>query len=129
LRALREAAGLTQVALVAASGVTWEAISRLESGHTAPRAETERALAHALEVTPERFVGHDLVGVAELTVADAAARLEVPVGRVQRWLRTGRLSGIRVCRQWRVPAAAIDELARGGQLRGHSQRPAPRDRA
>ena len=122
LRALREAAGLTQVALVAASGVTREAISRLESGQTAPRAETVRALAQALEVAPERFVGHDPVGLAAVTVAEAAARLEVPVGRVRRWLRAGRLSGIRVCRQWRVPGVAIDELARSGQLRGRSHR-------
>ena len=39
---LREAAGLNQIQLAAASGLTHEAISRLETGHYAPYADTVR---------------------------------------------------------------------------------------
>ena len=45
LRALREAAGLTQLQLAAASGLTHEAISHLEVGRRSPLAETVRKLA------------------------------------------------------------------------------------
>ena len=49
LRALREAAGMNQIQLAAASGLTHEAISRLETGNNAPYAETVRKLARALQ--------------------------------------------------------------------------------
>src|SRR5436190_1581429 len=55
LRLLREAAGLSQQDLAAASGLTHEAISRLETGHNAPYADTVRTLAQALHVAPEQF--------------------------------------------------------------------------
>ena len=45
LRAIREAAGLNQIQLAAASGLTHEAISRLETGKCWPYAETVRKLA------------------------------------------------------------------------------------
>src|SRR3954471_23061762 len=61
LRALREAAGLTQLQLAAASGLTHEAISRRETGRHAASADTVRALAQALRVVPERFVGRDAI--------------------------------------------------------------------
>ena len=48
LRAIREAAGLNQIQLAAASGLTHEAISRLETGKCWPYAETVRKLAGAL---------------------------------------------------------------------------------
>src|SRR5918994_1963570 len=84
LRAIREAAGLNQIQLAAASGLTHEAISRLETGRCWPYAATVRALARSLGVEPERFVARDpTTGLSLLTVAAAAARLDVPAGRVQ----------------------------------------------
>lgn len=128
LRTLREAAGWTQIELAQASGLTHEAISRLEIGRAAPYAETVRRLARALHIEPERFVSHDQVGLTMLTVAETAARLGVPIGRVRRWLREGMLEGSRVSGEWRVPAIAVMELGRSGRLRGRSARLDPRYR-
>src|ERR671921_1921019 len=64
LRAIREAAGLNQIQLAAASGLTHEAISRLETGRCWPYAETVRKLAGALKVDPERFVARDKPGLS-----------------------------------------------------------------
>src|SRR5918994_7999086 len=80
LRAIREAAGLNQIQLAAASGLTHEAISRLETGKCWPYAETVRKLATALDVEPERFVARDSTGLTLMTVAEAASRLGVPAG-------------------------------------------------
>jgi excisionase family DNA binding protein len=129
LRMLREAAGLTQLELAAASGLRHETLSRLELGQQAASAESVRALAHALRVTPERFVSRDPGGVTMLPVAEAAARLGVPVKRLRTWLKAGVLAGSKVSRQWRVPAIAVAELGRSGRLRGRSRRLAPRSRA
>jgi excisionase family DNA binding protein len=128
LRALREAAGLTQLELAAKSGITHEAISNLEVGRRTPYAETVRKLARALRVEPGRFVGHEPIGLTALTVAEAAARLDVPAGRVQNWLREGMLSGKKASGQWRVPAVLVTELGRSGRLRGNSRRLDPRYR-
>lgn len=128
LRALREAAGLSQQALAAASGVTHEAISRLESGQGAPQAATVRQLARALGVAPERFIGDDPVGLTMLSIAEAAVRLEVPPARVRDWVRQGQLPGTKVSGRWRVPAIAVAELERSGRLRGRSRRLDPRYR-
>jgi excisionase family DNA binding protein len=128
LRAVREAAGLTQLELAARSGLTHEAISNLEVGRRTPYAETVRKLARALRVEPERFVGHEPIGLTVLTVAETAARLDVPAGRVQTWLREGLLSGTKVSGEWRVPAVAVTELGRSGRLRGQSRRLDPRYR-
>jgi excisionase family DNA binding protein len=128
LRALREAARLSQLQLAAASGLTHEAISRLEAGRKAPHGETVRVLAHALGVPPERFIGHDPIGLTMLTAAEAAAQLDVPVARVQTWLQDGVLPGTKVSQQWRVPAVAVAELERSGRLRGRSRRLDPRYR-
>jgi excisionase family DNA binding protein len=128
LRALREAAGLSQQQLAAASGLTHEAISRLETARLSPYAATVRALAQALRVEPERFVGRDPIGLTMLTSAEVAARLDVPVERVQKWLQAGLLAGTKVARQWRVPAVAVMELERSGRLRGRSRRLDPRYR-
>ena len=57
MRSLRLAAGLTQLDLAARSGITHEAISRLELGTRSPRAETVRRLANALDIEPSEFVG------------------------------------------------------------------------
>ena len=128
LRALREAAGLSQLQLASASGLTHEAISRLETGMNAPYAATVIALAQALEVEPEQFVSRERGGLTTLTVAEAAARLDVPAARVQRWLKAGELVGSKVSGQWRVPAVVVAELARSGRLRGRSRRLDPRYR-
>src|ERR687897_3935665 len=69
LRAIREAAGLNQIQLAAASGLTHEAISRLETGRCWPYAETVRKLAGALGVEPDRFITRDRSGLSLLTVA------------------------------------------------------------
>jgi transcriptional regulator with XRE-family HTH domain len=57
LRSLRLAAGLTQLDLAARSGITHEAISRLELGTRSPRSETIRRLSRALDVDPAEIVG------------------------------------------------------------------------
>jgi excisionase family DNA binding protein len=128
LRAIREAAGLNQLQLAAASGLTHEAISNLETGKRAPYATTVRALAQALAVGPEQFVSREPGRLTTLTVAEAAARLDVPAERVQRWLKAGALAGSKVSGQWRVPAVVVAELARSGRLRGQSRRLDPRYR-
>jgi excisionase family DNA binding protein len=128
LRAIREAAGLNQIQLAAASGLTHEAISRLETGRCWPYAETVRKLARALGVEPERFIARDKTGLTLMTVAEAASRLGVPAGRVQNWLRKGQVAGTKVSGEWRVPSVVIAELARSGRLRGRSGRLDPRFR-
>ena len=128
LRALREAAGMTQLELETTSGVTHEAISRLEKGRGAPYAETVRLLAHALRVDPRRFVSRETGGLTTLTAPEVATQLEVPVGRVQRWLREGTLPATKVSGQWRVLAVVVAEFSRSGRLRGRSRRLDPRYR-
>ena len=128
LRAIREAAGLNQLQLAAASGLTHEAISNLETGRRSPYATTVRALAQSLGVAPEQFVSREQAGLTLLTVAEAANRLDVPAGRVQTWLRQGLLAGTKVSGEWRVPAVVVAELARSGRLRGRSRRLDPRYR-
>jgi excisionase family DNA binding protein len=128
LRALREAAGLSQIALGAASGLSHEFISRLETGRSWPKAATVQALAQVLGVAPQHFVGSDPAGLTTLTVAEAATRLGVPVDRVQDWLRHGVLPGKKVSGQWRVLAVVVAELDRSGRLRGRSRRLDPRYR-
>ena len=130
LRAIREAAGLNQIQLAAASGLTHEAISRLETGTRAPYAETVRKLARALQVDPERFVARDkTTGLTLLTVG----RGRLPAGRAAgsgadlaaqgaaRGDEGLRASG--GCRRW-----SVAELARSGRLRGRSGRLDPRYR-
>ena len=128
LRVLREAAGCSQQQLATAGGLTHEVISLLETGRRSPRAETVRALATALEVTPEQVVAHDPVGLTTLTVAEAGAQLGVPSERVRIWLKEGTLPGIKIAKQWRVLAVVIAELERSGRLRGRSRRLDPRYR-
>ena len=128
LRLLREAAGLSQQDLAAASGLTHEAISRLETGYRAPYADTVRTLAQVLRVAPEQFVGFAAIGLSELSVREMAWRLGIPVNRACRWVREGVLPGRKVSGQWRVPAVAVRELGGSGRLRGESLRLDPRYR-
>jgi excisionase family DNA binding protein len=128
LRALREAAALTQLQVAAASGLSHEAISRLETGHYAASGETVLQLAHALRVKPEQFIRREPVGLTMLTVVEAASRLHVPARRVQTWLREGVLPGVKISGQWRVPMVVVVELIRSERLRGRSRRLDPRFR-
>jgi excisionase family DNA binding protein len=128
LRALREAAGMNQIQLAAASGLTHEAVSNIETGKRAPHAATVTRLAHALDVDPIQLVSQKPIGLTLLTAAEAAVRLDVPPGRVQIWVKQGELSGVKVSGQWRVPAVAVAELGRSGRLRGSSRRLDPRYR-
>ena len=128
MRALREARGLSQLDLAAVSGLTHEAISRLETRHNAPNADTLRALAQALHVAPEQFVGVQPIGLTELSVREVAQRLGIPTKRAGRWIREGVLPGRKVSGQWRVPAVAVRELGGSGRLRGQSLRLDPRYR-
>ncbi len=128
LRVLREAAGLTQLELAAASSLSHEAISRLELGRRAPQAETVRNLARALRVEPARFVDPEALAAVGITAAAAAGRLGVPANRVRTWLAGGKLVGVKVSGQWRVPVAAMAALEASGRLRGRSRRLDPRYR-
>lgn len=128
LRTVREACGWNQGQLATASGLTHEAISRLERGHHAPHAETVRALAEALGVAPDLFVNRQSIGLSLLTATEAANQLGVPTPRLLKWLRQGELPATKVSRHWRVPAIAVHDFARSGRLRGHSRRLDPRYR-
>jgi excisionase family DNA binding protein len=128
LRMLREAAGLTQLQLAAASGLTHEEISRLELGRYGARAPTVHALVRALGVEPMLFVSDDPMGLTLLTTEEAGTQLDVSARRVRTWLTEGVLEGRKVSGQWRVPAIAVMELARSGRLRGRSRRLDPRYR-
>jgi excisionase family DNA binding protein len=128
LRHLREAAGLTQLELEAATSLTHEAISRLEWGRCAPMVETVRKLAQALRVAPRVFVADEELAAVGLTTAATAERLGVPVSRVQTWLATGQLPGLKISGQWRVPVLALTELEASHRLRGRSRRLDPRFR-
>ena len=128
LRLLREAAGLNQLVLAARSGVTHEEVSRLELGHQTPLSGTVRALTRALGVEPSVFVGRSKLAPVGLTTTEVAERLEVPRGRVQTWLKTGKLPGVKVSGIWRVPREAVLDLERRDRLRGRSRRLDPRYR-
>jgi excisionase family DNA binding protein len=128
LRRLREAAGCSQLALAAASGVSHEAISVLEHGKRPATGPTIWRLATALGIDPVRFVDNTPIGLATLTVGEAAQRLGVPEQRLQRWLKEGQLPGHKVARQWRIPEIALTELERSGRMRGASRRLDPRYR-
>jgi transcriptional regulator with XRE-family HTH domain len=60
LRGLREAAGLSQYALAKKSGLTKQALSRLELGERAPTWQTVQLLASALGVDCSSFVDPNL---------------------------------------------------------------------
>lgn len=122
LRAMREVAGLTQIELAARSALSHDEISRLEAGAKAPQAATVARLARGLDCEPERFVADTPVGLQTVSVAEAAARLGVPHDRVQRWMRTGELPGVKLGGRWRIRVVILAELERSGRLRGASRR-------
>jgi len=75
LKALRESRNMSQYRLAKLLNTTPSLISRYESGQRTPRRETVRALAEALELSPEeqRLLYHaaGYVTVDELTVKQA----------------------------------------------------------
>ena len=62
--------------------------------------------------------------VADLSVAEAADRLELDPSRVRQLLRSGSLAGRRIGRDWLVSAEAVAHLARNRP--GGGRPPAPR---
>lgn len=46
-----------------------------------------------------------------LTVEDAAARLKVTPYTMRKWLRVGRVGGVKMGNMWRVPERALSALA------------------
>ena len=48
-----------------------------------------------------------------LTLAEVREFLKLSDSTVRRMLKDGRLTGVRVAGQWRIPRAAVEELARG----------------
>ena len=114
--------------LAALSGLTHEAISRLELGRPAPLVASVHKLARALAVEPALFVGREAVAPPGVPVAEAASLLGVPAGRVRTWLAAGTSAGVKLSGQWRVPATAVAELLASERLRGRSRRLDPRYR-
>jgi excisionase family DNA binding protein len=55
-----------------------------------------------------------------LRVADVAEQLSVAEETVRRWLRDGRLDGVRLSRRagWRIRQSSVDELLEGYALEG-----------
>ena len=128
LRAIREAAGLTQLQLAGVSGLPHESLSRWETGSWVPLGRNVTRLAQVLGVDPARFVSREELGLRLLTAAEAAAWLDVPRDRIWTWAKEGALPGVKSSGQWRIPAIAVMELARSGRLRGESRRLDPRYR-
>jgi acetyl-CoA synthetase len=48
------------------------------------------------------------------TVEEAAAEIKISPQTMAKWLRAGKIRGVRVGRLWRVPESALDEIAQGG---------------
>ena len=108
LRARREAAGMSQLDLAAVDGVVHEAISAMELGKRAPRPETIRRLARALDVQPTTLAAGE---PAEewLTAREAAKIAGRGEATVARWVKSGRLPGKKVAGRWRIPASVLNE--------------------
>jgi transcriptional regulator with XRE-family HTH domain len=85
LRSLRENAGLTPYALAKKSGLTKQAVYRLEAGTRDPAWETVQRLALALHVSCETFVDPALT-----LPANEPAR---PPGRPRKAPASGKASG------------------------------------
>jgi len=51
-------------------------------------------------------------------VPEAATVLGLTPDTMRRWLRAGRVRGMRLGRDWRIPVRAIDELAQGTTNQG-----------
>ena len=120
LRALREAAGLNQLQLAAASGLTHEAISRLETGHYAPYATRCAPSPRRWGWTPRASSAARPSASTMLTTAEAAFRLDVPIGRVRTWVQAGGAS-------WGESVRAVAGAGGGGGGAGSQWSPARRE--
>jgi excisionase family DNA binding protein len=128
LRALREAAGLSQLGLAAAAGLTHEEVSLLELGGGRrggrPSASWRGRWGRADSVRrPGGAGGGGADGGGGRGAAGGAGGPGPQVAE-------GRGAGGRdqVSGQWRVPAAAVYELLGSGRMRGRSGRLDPRFR-
>ena len=137
LKSLREAAGFTQEELATIAGLSVHAISALERGQRRrPHAETVRALATALDLSPDGR--DDLLRTAranpaasgiEAWAAPALPRLPTPlVGRrrdleaVNRWIadsamRVMTLVGVGGVGKTRLALEVAHQVANGGAMR------------
>ena len=88
LAELREAAGLSQYALARRSGLTKQAMSRLEKDERSPTWETVQLLALALDVSTEAF-RDELAHIDILAINRSEADVLVP-GLVARFGEGGR---------------------------------------
>ena len=120
LRMIREAAGLSQLQVAAASGLPHETLSRWETGTWVPLGRSVLQLAQALRVDPARFVGREAIGLDMLTTAEAAFRLDVPIGRVRTWVKVGGAS-------WGESLRAVAGAGGGGGGAGPQWSPARRE--
>jgi len=114
LRALREAAGLSQLDLAAASGVTNDTICRLEMGRRSPRRESLGRLARALDIPPGELIGGEPLA-RFLTARETATALGVSESTIGRWIRSGGLPTTKVAGRHRIPSAALLVAGRRGR--------------
>jgi transcriptional regulator with XRE-family HTH domain len=116
LKALREAAGLSQRALADRAGVAPETVARLERDRTPPRAGTVRKVAAALGVPPDALAGGSGTAGAEAAAGDLRPALRAAL--VGEGVALGP-AGDDAARGWH---ATVEELAtsRGGRLRYHA---------
>jgi excisionase family DNA binding protein len=50
-----------------------------------------------------------------LTLEDAARRLNTSTFSVRRWIREGKLTGIKIGQEWRIDPADLEEFIRQGR--------------
>jgi len=48
------------------------------------------------------------------TVEEAAGTLSISPLTLTKWLRTGKIRGVKLGRVWRIPESALEELAKDG---------------
>jgi transcriptional regulator with XRE-family HTH domain len=93
LARLRDAAGLSQYALAKRSGITKQAVSRLEKGEREPSWETVQRLALALGVDCRAFTDPDLKLPPEAPPAKRGRPRKVPPAAPMPKRPRGRVQG------------------------------------
>jgi len=48
------------------------------------------------------------------TMEEAAAELKISPQTLGKWLRAGKVRGVKLGRIWRIPESALDEIAKSG---------------
>lgn len=94
LRALREAAGLNQQQLDQQAELASEEISRLEHGRRVASVSSVHKLSQALGVPPKCIVDNTPIGLEMLAIQEVGRRLDIPLDRIQVWLKTNLLPGM-----------------------------------